>query len=136
MEKTKDEDVLVANPKRVRRSLRERDGLLECKPIPGYHLRWVSINDPNQPNNYDWAIRGEYTPVSNSEQGLVNRSGDPAFDGADVRRTGKDGITLLLMKQPIDIYEEELEEFKSYNDELVAEKEKQFNTLRPTFVIS
>jgi len=131
-----EEDVLVEKPKRVKRSLTERDGLLVCKPLDGYHLRWVSINDPHQPMNYDWAIRGGYEPVTNKEQGLVNRSGDPAFDGADVRRTGKDGITLLLMKQPQEFYEEELADFKAHNDGLVEEKLKQFNTLRPTFTIT
>lgn len=103
--------------KKPRKPLTEGTGPLSCQPIPGYHLRWVAINDPRDPMSMQWADGQNYVKVAPEEQGLAlsDRSSDPSHSGSDIRRTGRDGITSILMKQPIEDYEDAIKEFTAAN---------------------
>lgn len=104
--------------KKPRKKLTEGGGPLACQPISGYHLRWIAINDPRDPMSMQWAEGQNYVKVSPQEQGLSlsDRSNDPHQSGSDVRRTGKDGITLVLMKQPQEDYEDAIKELTELNE--------------------
>lgn len=105
-----EEEAAVFN--RPRKKLREKTGPLHCKEMPGYRLSWVSINNPQDPFALENAIDQRMVKVRPEEQQLdaFVRSGDPTHNGSDIRRTGRDGITLLLMKQRIEHYEEDVNE--------------------------
>lgn len=104
--------------KRPKKKLMEGGGPLHCKPMEGFHLRWVTVNDHSNPTNMSWAEGQNYVPVTPKEQGLseYERSSDPTHSGSDIRRTGKDGITSILMKQPVEDYEESIREITEIND--------------------
>lgn len=104
--------------RKPRRKLTEGGGPLACQRIPGYHLRWIATNDPKDPTSMLWAEGQNYVKVSPEEQGysLSDRSSDPHYSGSDVRRTGRDGITLVLMKQPQEDYDDAIKEFTELNE--------------------
>lgn len=120
---------LSAKSRRPKRPLMDLQGPLACKEIPGYHLRYIAINSPEDSLAMDWAEGQGYEPVLKKEQGLIERSQDAKDSGSDVRRTGKDGVTLLLMKQPIEYYDESIEELTRYNNErLTSHQAKTINS--------
>lgn len=136
--KTKEQktDVSIEKPfKRPKKRLMEGGGPLHCIPVEGHHLRWVAINSDKDPTSMSWALGQNYSPVSPEEQDLIayERSGDPHNTGSDIRRTGRDGITLVLMKQSNEDYEESIREITKYNDEQVAAKTTPVSKDVPTF---
>jgi hypothetical protein len=101
--------------RKPKQKLMDDSGPLKCKSMPGYHLRWVSMNDPREPTNMQWADGQNYVPVSPKEQDINIDSKYLRDTGDDIRVTGGDGITQILMKQPIEDYEESIKEFTEYN---------------------
>ena len=110
--------------KRPRKKLTEVGGPLRCKPIDGYHLRWVAINNPHDPMSMNWAMDRGYEMVAPEEQDIYSyeRSSDPTHRGSDIRRTGRDGISLVLMKLPKELHDEDIEDFKKTNNAAVEAK--------------
>jgi hypothetical protein len=117
---TKEEKPVFKRPKS---KLLNSTGPLSCKSIPGYHLRWVSLNDPQQPQNMQWAYDQGYDAVKPEEQNMIKESAYTKDLGSDIRVTGRDGITQVLMKQPIDYYEESIKELTDYNHAQVSKKD-------------
>lgn len=130
---------MKANPqtatpaRRPREKLLDRSGPLNCKPMPGWHGRWVSINDPRQPGNMAWAYGQGYEKVHPSEQNIINDSCDTKDIGSDIRVTGGDGITQVLMKNPIEYYEEAIQEITQENDRQVSRVELHENSQTPIY---
>ncbi len=105
--------------KRRKDPLMDSTGPLKCNPIPGQHLRWLTVNDPSEPRNMQWAEGQNYVAVHPTEQGYSKDSQYTKDMGSDIRVTGKDGITLVLMKQPMEDYEESIQESLEFNNRQV-----------------
>lgn len=105
--------------KRKKEKLMDHSGPLKCNPIAGQHLRWVSVNDTAEPRNEHWAEGQNYVNVHPREQGYSADSQYTKDMGSDIRVTGKDGITLKLMKQPQEDYEESINEMLDFNNRQV-----------------
>jgi hypothetical protein len=122
------ENKSVVIKKRPRKKLMEDTGPLHCKAMKGYHLRWAAINNPQDPVNIQTLLERGFTPVSPKEQGIsTEKLGEYASVLSDnssdtIKRTGRDGITLMLMKLPEDDYLEDLKELKEYNDAQVEQR--------------
>lgn len=105
--------------RKPRRKLLDKTGPLTCRTIPGKHLRWINLNEPG---NMYWAEGQRYTPVRPDEQDLseFERSQDSKSTGSDIRRTGKDGVTLMLMKQDQEDYEDAIKEITEENQRQIT----------------
>lgn len=129
LSKTSKEDNQIESTKpkvkRPRSRLTESTGPLSCKSMDGYHLRWVALNDPRQPRNMEWAKANEYTVVTPEEQNITESLTYNKDLGSDIRVTGNDGVTSILMKQPIDYYNEVIQEFVEDNDNQLNTAERQ-----------
>lgn len=123
--------------RKPRAKLMGTSGPLDCKPIPGFKLRWAAINNPQDPLNIQTLLARGYVPVTPAEQDLDNVSyGDLSSAVQEktkdtIIRTGRDGISQMLMKIPVELYEEDLKELKAFNDSMVnaAAKPKQKNAI-------
>jgi hypothetical protein len=121
--------------KRARRRILASTGPLQVRPMDGYHLRWAATNNPQDPLNIQELMERGYSTVTPGEQGLTtDHAGDLASvvetgSATTIQRTGRDGITLMLMKLPNEFYQEDLQDLKKHNDSLVnlAAKPKQEN---------
>ena len=113
--------------KKARRKLLENDGgPLAVRKMEGYHLRWAADNNPQDPLNIETLLDRGYEFVTPKEQGMLenNRHGEISSalevrNAEMIRRTGRDGITQILMKLPLEFYEEDLEELKQSNNKTV-----------------
>lgn len=101
----KPEDLRVA-PKKTRKKTLEYKGPLAVAPIPGYHLRWVEMDNENKVGR-----------VSDFENDLAYETVKPEEIGEDskgstvTRASGAKGSTkMILMKTPIEEFNRGVEE--------------------------
>jgi hypothetical protein len=116
--------------KRPRRKILADSGPLAVKQIPGYHLRWATENDPQDPNNIKTLMERGYTPVTEEDAPDEFVSGDLRSNhgsnlGVSVlKRAVGQGLIAVLMKLPLEFYHEDLKELENFNHSQVQERLK------------
>lgn len=119
--------VIASGPKRKRRPMKDMQGPLNTTPIPGFRTRWVAMNDSGRATNVKQAMERGYVPVTPQEQGISPYQAEDLTgvthgnsSSSTIVNTGRDGISLILMKIREEDFQEDLQDFKKYNDSQVV----------------
>lgn len=119
-EKPTQQSANAANPlDRPRRRPFENPGRLKFPEIPGYHLFVAAIDDPNLPNEYERAEDLGYVPVKAEEIGYHKRGLRPLKEGDFVYVNLGKNVKGILMKLPIEWYEQDIADTAKYNNEML-----------------
>lgn len=104
---------------RPRRRPFDNPGRLKFPEIPGYHLFVAAIDDPNLPNEYERVEDIGYKPVTAEEIGYHKRGLRPLQEGSHVYVNLGKGVKGILMKLPIEYYEQDNADFAKHNNDLL-----------------
>jgi hypothetical protein len=104
---------------RPRRRPFENPGRLKFPEIPGYHSFVAAIDDPNLPNEYERAEDVGYTPVKAEEIGYHKRGLRPLKEGDFVYVNLGKNVKGILMKLPIELYEQDIADSIKHNNEVL-----------------
>lgn len=102
----------------------ENPGRLKFPEIPGFKTAVFAMDDPNMSNELIRAEETGYEPVLAQEIGYDKLSIRPLKKDSHVIVNLGQGVSGMLMKLPVEWYNEDLEEVRKYNNSVLDRKVK------------
>lgn len=109
-------------PRRRKKDFSNKGPLGGVRPdaIPGYHIRWILVDHPDKPNRFaEVCHNNDYEPVKPAEIGERDINGE-LIEGDTVTRANKGHGKMMLVKIPLEFYEQDLKEKTKRNKTSVA----------------